>query len=563
MPPRIAVVGRCRPYPGGPLPEEPFIAEGLRAAGAHVDLIDVHGVPTDEALRRIGRYSSDVLLATHACVSQSVAFWEGLGASGQHKRVVLWTPDLIHLPGRPEQYAERAAFCDLVLHPANVPVPDILHAAYFCAAATPAEGTAEAVDWSTRRFDRVCAFIGTPYDYARQLVVAALRKAFGRRFAVVSPSMGNGVYGPDLARFCSRTKVVVGLNARDDVPGYWSDRMYQVPAHGGFLLATASPGVERHLRPGVHFAPLPDPERVVDEVRRWSRADAEREAIRVEGFRHVRAHHTWRQRGPELLRMLDRKRMLSAPSGRAMFRFVVPVYNAKAWVGRCIDSIRRQTIRGWKCVVVDDCSTDGTYEAAVAAASGDDRVLVVRNARRQGALANIAHAIDRHSAESKDVVVTVDGDDWLAHERVLERLLDLYRNPRVQLTYGQFRQVGSGHIGWCADYPDDVKMARAYRHHAWIASHLRTFRYGLWRRIRRRDLLDPRSGKHWEMAWDVAMMVPMLEMCAPDQVVFIPDVLYSYNDLNPLNDHKVDVGKQRDMHRRILALPSYARVGAV
>ena len=60
----------------------------------------------------------------------------------------------------------------------------------------------------------------------------------------------------------------------------------------------------------------------------------------------------------------------------------------------------------------------------------------------------------------------------------------------------------------------------------------------------------------------MAMMRPMLEMCDADQVVFIPEILYSYNDLNPINDHKVDGGKQRDMHQRILALPSYAPAGA-
>lgn len=562
MPARIAVVGRGRPYPGGPLPEEPFIAEGLREAGTHVDVIDVHGVPPDEALRRIGRYSSDVLLATHACVTQPIEFWEGLGTSRQHKRVVLWTPDLVLLPGRPEQYAERAAFCDLVLHPANVPVPGVPHAAYFCAAATLAEGTAQAVEWSTRKFDRVCAFIGTPYDAARQQVVADLRKAFRKRFEVISPMLGNGIYGPDLARFCSRTKVIVGLNARDDVPGYWSDRMYQVPAHGGFLLATASPGIENHLRPGKHFAPLPDPEKVVAEVRRWSKADTEREAIRVAGFQHVREHHTWQQRGRELLLLLERKGMLSAPSGRSMFRFVVPVYNSRDWVGKCLDSIRRQTIRNWRCVVVDDRSTDGTWEMVQRVAGSDDRFDLVQNPRRQGALANIIQAIDRHAPDLKDVIVTVDGDDWLAHERVLERLLAVYRDPRVQLTYGQFRQQMSGHVGWCREFPPEVKAARSYRVYDWIATHLRTFRYGLWRQIRRRDLNDSQTGKPWEMAWDVAMMMPMLEMCEPDQAVFIPEVLYAYNDLNPINDHKVDAGKQRDMHRRILALPSYAPVGA-
>lgn len=562
MAPRIAVVGRGRPYPGGPLPEEPFIVGGLRAAGADAFLIDVHGVDMEEALSRVRRYTSDVMVATHACLGHPPEFWERAAALGSHRRVVLWTPDLIHLPGRPEQYAARAAFCDLVLHPANLPVPGIAHAAYFCAAATPADGVAQAVEWSTRKFDLTCAFVGTPYDATRAAMVQALSRAFRGRFRVFTPAQGTGAYGTDLAKVCSRTKVVVGVNARDDVPGYWSDRVYQIPAHGGFLLATAPPGIGAHLRPGVDFAPLADPSAVVDEVRRWTRNAAERERIRASGFRRVHERHTWRQRAPELLAAIRGKGLLDGPSARARFRVVVPVYNAAEWIGRCLGSVQRQTVRSWECVVVDDASTDGTYEAAVRAVGSDERFRLHRNPERRGALANIIRAIDLHAPEPSDVVVTVDGDDWLAHERVLERLLREYRNPRTQLTYGQFRQELSGHAGWCREYPPEVKAARAYREHDWIASHLRTFRHGLWAKVRRRDLDDPRTGRPWEMAWDVAMMVPMLEMCAPDQVVFIPEVLYAYNDLNPLNDHKKDAAKQRDMHRRILALPSYVSAGA-
>ena len=103
-----------------------------------------------------------------------------------------------------------------------------------------------------------------------------------------------------------------------------------------------------------------------------------------------------------------------------------------------------------------------------------------------------------------------------------------------------------------------MKARRAYRQHEWIATHLRTFRAQLWQRIRREHLNDPQTGLPWEMAWDVAMMVPMLEMCAPGEIRFIPEILYVYNEGNPISDHRKDVTKQRDMHQRILALPSYA-----
>ena len=69
-----------------------------------------------------------------------------------------------------------------------------------------------------------------------------------------------------------------------------------------------------------------------------------------------------------------------------------------------------------------------------------------------------------------------------------------YRDPKVQLTYGQFRMSGAGTVGWARDYPAEVKAARSYRGYDWIATHLRTFRYGLWRRLQRHHLNDPQTG---------------------------------------------------------------------
>lgn len=43
---------------------------------------------------------------------------------------------------------------------------------------------------------------------------------------------------------------------------------------------------------------------------------------------------------------------------------IVPVYQAEAYLRRCLDSISNQTFQDWECILVDDGSKDrsGAYQ---------------------------------------------------------------------------------------------------------------------------------------------------------------------------------------------------------
>lgn len=43
---------------------------------------------------------------------------------------------------------------------------------------------------------------------------------------------------------------------------------------------------------------------------------------------------------------------------------IVPMYNSEAFLDRCVTSLLQQTFDDYEVILVDDCSTDGTYEAA-------------------------------------------------------------------------------------------------------------------------------------------------------------------------------------------------------
>ena len=61
------------------------------------------------------------------------------------------------------------------------------------------------------------------------------------------------------------------------------------------------------------------------------------------------------------------------------------------------------------------------------------------------------------------------------------------------------------------------------------------------------------------MAWDQAIMFPMLEMSG-HRAKFISEVLYIYNAANPISDCKVDRESQRSLETIIRMQKRYDRL---
>jgi len=241
------------------------------------------------------------------------------------------------------------------------------------------------------------------------------------------------------------------------------------------------------------------------------------------------------------------------------FRIAVVGGPCGPYIDRCLDSLESQTDRGWSAAVVLDAVDDAPERAL---SKVDDRMTVAVNiAAHDGALANIVRAVRLMDPDPDDVVVTVDGDDWLNGPRVLERVRRVYEgSPEVVLTYGSW--VG---------YPDPMAVnnsapyqraefdAGALRQGPWRGSHLRTFRHKVWRRVRDEDLRDG-NGKYYRTAWDLSFMWPMLEMAGYDRVRWMGEQLYVYNRETPHNDEKERSEEQQASHREIMAKPPYERV---
>lgn len=96
---------------------------------------------------------------------------------------------------------------------------------------------------------------------------------------------------------------------------------------------------------------------------------------------------------------------------------IVPVYNVEAYIERCVNSIRKQTLSDIEIVLVDDGSPDRSGEMCDDLALEDNRIKVVH--KENGGLTSAWKA--GVEAATADYVGFVDSDDWI-DEDMFERL---------------------------------------------------------------------------------------------------------------------------------------------
>lgn len=109
---------------------------------------------------------------------------------------------------------------------------------------------------------------------------------------------------------------------------------------------------------------------------------------------------------------------------------VMPAYNAEKYVAEAIESILNQTFKDFEFIILDDCSTDGTWEIIQEYAKKDGRVVAVRNERNLKISATLNRGIE--IAKGK-YIARMDADDWSYPQRFEEQICYLEENIGVVL----------------------------------------------------------------------------------------------------------------------------------
>ena len=207
------------------------------------------------------------------------------------------------------------------------------------------------------------------------------------------------------------------------------------------------------------------------------------------------------------------------PERREPFVFVVSGRDVPPGrLRRCIQSMARQKGPHWGAVLFDDASDPriGEHFEIVCASLGE-RCTVVRNRRRRGLLANMVTAIRMICTDPETVIVTLDADDALLGDRVLERLAAEYEQGADVTVGSMLRTDKATEYPVCFDRPRERRGGNVWQH-------LRSFRKRLFDAVP--DEALRLNGEYVDVATDWAFMLPIVEMAA--RPVYIAAPLYLY-----------------------------------
>lgn len=142
--------------------------------------------------------------------------------------------------------------------------------------------------------------------------------------------------------------------------------------------------------------------------------------------------------------------------GSVKISIIIPMYNSSAFLKDAVDSVLAQSVENWELILVDDSSTDSSYELACCYAENDERIKCVRLMKNSGA------AVARNVAIKKAAgrfIAFLDADDiWLPNK--LEKQLGFMIENKIPFSFSGYEKVDEfGNVFGYVGVPEKVSYS--------------------------------------------------------------------------------------------------------
>ena len=119
---------------------------------------------------------------------------------------------------------------------------------------------------------------------------------------------------------------------------------------------------------------------------------------------------------------------------------IMPVYNGEKFLSQAIESILCQSMRDFEFIIVDDGSTDDTWEIVSAQARQDSRINLVRNANNEGLMRSLNTGLALARGE---FIARQDADDVSMPDRLQKQNSFLQAHPDIGVVGTASQRMGA------------------------------------------------------------------------------------------------------------------------
>jgi len=223
---------------------------------------------------------------------------------------------------------------------------------------------------------------------------------------------------------------------------------------------------------------------------------------------------------------------------------ISPFWNAENYIQKHILSVAQQEYNNYIHVLIDDASTDNSYQVAKATIDSlpdtiKSKFRLIKNNENIGAIANQIAGISH--CTPNDIVMLLDGDDWLINNNTIFHYYNDLYSQGYEFTYGSMWSVVDNIPLISQDYPIKVKKNKSYRSHLfnWKIpyTHLRTCLANHFLTLDTNKFKV--DGKWMKSGHDNPLFYELIERVDPEKIYCNKEIVCNYNDANPLNDYKI------------------------
>ena len=147
-----------------------------------------------------------------------------------------------------------------------------------------------------------------------------------------------------------------------------------------------------------------------------------------------------------------------------MISIIIPNYNKGEVVRHSLGSLLRQSYVDWEAIVVDDCSSDVSWNLIHEYASKDERIVAVRNDKNRGG--NYCRNLGVKMSHG-NYLIFLDSDDWLADDCLENRVkeFEYAENKSVDLLVFPMLSTKDGKVGSVWNHGDRKNALVSFLRH--------------------------------------------------------------------------------------------------